>query len=306
MDRGRPKKRTGDLSSSPLRRKPSIHSTTTHNTPEEQKAFETLPSGIRASDVSSQMSPTEIDILRKQAIGQASRFEILNAKDVEDLSRELRALDERCTYLRTTHRSLRSGRRNLHSRICTYLRSPRTARFSHESILKQEEALSELDSSIDDWVSKLEAAENRRTRVRQKLLEHVAGALLLPAQSPGSGEMGRRREQEMNTPPRSPVKEAYKEKDRSPVRLAAEVEVSTPEEAKRREVESIRIYADSDVYALLADVEAEITRMSSEGERDKEGRERNERGERAKEAGVMLNAVAFEGLTGSPARNNAW
>lgn len=55
------------------------------------------------------------------------------------------------------------------------------ARFSPESMLKQEEALTELDASIDDWATKLEMAENRRTRVRQKLLEHVAAAAVLMA-----------------------------------------------------------------------------------------------------------------------------
>lgn len=47
-------------------------------------------------------------------------------------------------------------------------------------MLRQEESLIELDASIDDWFDKLEMAENRRMRVRQKLLEHVAAALLLP------------------------------------------------------------------------------------------------------------------------------
>jgi len=81
-------------------------------------------------------------------------------------------------------------------------------------MLKQEEALSELDSSIDDWVSKLEQAENRRTRVRQKLLEHVAAALIM---QPVAGVERRENEHnmhivtqmvqgEMNTPPRSPTK----------------------------------------------------------------------------------------------------
>lgn len=55
-------------------------------------------------------------------------------------------------------------------------------KFSQDSLLKQEEALAELDNSIDDWVNKLEQAENRRTRVRQKLLEHVAAAATLPVQ----------------------------------------------------------------------------------------------------------------------------
>ena len=42
--------------------------------------------------------------------------------------------------------------------------------------------MAELDASIDEWFSKLELAENRRMRIRQKLLEHVAAALLLPVE----------------------------------------------------------------------------------------------------------------------------
>lgn len=68
-----------------------------------------------------------------------------------------------------------------------------------------------------------------------------------------------------STPPRSPIKGI------SPVREAP-VEVEIPRElteaelkqkrdSRRKAVESIRIYADSDVFALLADVEDEINRM---------------------------------------------
>jgi hypothetical protein len=159
-------------------------------------------------------------------------------------------------------------------------------------LLKQEEALSELDTSIDDWVSKLEAADNRRTRIRQKLLEHVAAALIMQpteqqsqAQALPNGE---------NTPPRSPVKEQ---------RLAEEVRVSSPESIcsrRRGDVESIRIYADSDVYALLADVEEEINRMRYQAESDKnqekEKEEREKREENAISAGITLKAVAFSGV----------
>jgi len=125
-----------------------------------------------------------------------------------------------------------------------YLKSPRVAKFSHESILKQEEALIELDLSIDDWATKLDQAENRRIRVRQKLLEHVAAAITLstaPSTTVTNGE---------DTPPRSPDK------------------LLSPEQQNRRDVESIRIYADSDVYALLADVENEIDRMVEWNEMD--------------------------------------
>jgi hypothetical protein len=128
-----------------------------------------------------------------------------------------------------------------------YLKSPRVAKFSHESLLKQEEALLELDLSIDDWATKLDQAENRRIRVRQKLLEHVAAAITLSTASSTTVACTPNGE---DTPPRSPDK------------------LLSPEQQNRRDVESIRIYADSDVYALLADVEKEIGRMAEWNEMD--------------------------------------
>lgn len=153
-------------------------------------------------------------------------------------AQELRNLDERTEYLRRTYHSLRAGRRNLHSRICQYLRSPRMAKFSHESMLKQEEALAELDSSIDDWVNKLEQAENRRTRIRQKLLEHVAAAVTLPVSGAvgvseslqlalGVGAAPPTAPANLSTPPRSPVKSSFTPRvecsSPSPQRVVAQV-----------------------------------------------------------------------------------
>ncbi|KAK0109331.1 hypothetical protein ONS96_003150 [Cadophora gregata f. sp. sojae] len=333
MDRGRPKKRSPSEGSpvkrSSSKRSPSIPASTGNppsrtqtqsptNSPrdrsEEQRAFEHLPTGHSATTAHTHLPSSEIATLRKQAIGQASRFQVLCTKDVEGLSRELRALDERCEYLRKTHRSLRSGRRNLHERICTYLRSPRVARFSHESMLRQEEALSELDTSIDDWVSKLEQAENRRTRVRQKLLEHVAAALLMnPASSPtseeaiglllGNGGAGSENVKAQvtsqahapNTPPRSPTKSSSPERLE---RVVEEVKVSSPEaplRMSRRCVESIRIYADSDISALMADVEDEIKRMGEEPSLDATTPVAEQKAEEPP-LPMLLNAVAFEGM----------
>lgn len=211
-------------------------------------------------------------------------------------------MDERTEYLRRTYASLRAGRRNLHSRICQYLRSPRVAKFSHDSMLKQEEALAELDASIDDWVGKLEQAENRRTRVRQKLLEHVAAAATMPL-SPGSVKgvseslqmaIGIRPPPSLpagsiSTPPRSPTRQPYSNQySPTPQRFVPSTIMEQPlgeevagaaagvglgigqaspsshgDEAQRRaDIQSIRIYAGDDVYALLADVENEFTKMS--------------------------------------------
>jgi hypothetical protein len=239
-----------------------------------------------------QLELSELILLQKQAYEQVGRFEILKAEDVEALSKELRHLDQKTEYLRRTYTALRSGRKNLHSRICQYLRSPRVAKFSNESMLKQEEALTELDASIDDWVNKLEQAENRRTRVRQKLLEHVAAAVCLPI-----GGSNMTQESPLNvtsssgicdisTPPRSPSKETCvsprtMSSSPSPHRVVAQVpstileQPAIEEEAMRvkdervmssgslnqSDGESIRIYAGDDVYTLLADVEDEITRM---------------------------------------------
>ena len=100
-----------------------------------------------------------------------------------------------------------------------------------------------------------------------------------------------------NTPPRSPTKSA------SPARLADPVKVfaASPEPMSRREVESIRIYADSDVYALLADVEEEINRMGQADASSEMGQKSEMQGVQEKDvsnamaAGITLNAVAFSG-----------
>ncbi len=159
---------------------------------------------------------------------------------------ELRAIDERCEYLRKTFKSLRAGRQRLHSRMLTYLRRNDTAIFSRESLVKQEEALAELDASVDDWNSKLEQAENRRLRVRQKLLEHVAAALLL---DPGAAMSPPTTLLPPITPPESPAK------GQSPFRV------------DRKDVESIKIYADDEVLDLFASIEQAIGDMCQSAEK---------------------------------------
>ncbi|KAI3579737.1 Up-regulated during septation-domain-containing protein [Fusarium oxysporum f. sp. albedinis] len=181
----------------------------------EQKAFEPLPIGLKQADAFEQLEQSELTLLQKKAFDQVRRFDILKPADVEMLSKELRHLDERTEYLRHTYNALRIGRQNLHSRVCQYLRSSSIAKFSHELLLKQEEVLASLDASIDDWVMKLEQAENRRTRVHQKLLEHIAVAACLPVggltttpepqqtNTPASGTG------DISTPLRSPSKEIF-------------------------------------------------------------------------------------------------
>lgn len=110
------------------------------------------------------------------------------------------------------------------------------ANISRDSILKQEEALADIDGSIDDWIRKSEQAEDRRTHIRQKLLEHVAAALTLkPNGAAGSSNLP-----EQHTPPESPEHDD---------------DFLT---SRRRDVQSIKIYADAGVAALLAEIDKEI------------------------------------------------
>ena len=205
------------------------------NVPEYYYESVDLPNGYKPTDAVNEILEAEAKSLKKQAIRHAEKFEVLEMKDVTILSQELELLDERCEYLGSTYKSLRQGRKNLHTRMIAYLRSPRMANFSRESILKQEEALAELDISIDDWVAKLEAAEERKTTIRQKLLQHVAAALTLPTTS-----MHRPTYYDEATPPVSPEK------------------AGDYFSSKRKDVESIRIYADEGVAALLEEIEREI------------------------------------------------
>ncbi|PGH23528.1 hypothetical protein AJ80_02482 [Polytolypa hystricis UAMH7299] len=205
-------------------------------------AYSSLPSGLAPEKASEVLSYSEVTRLQDQARKQAQKFEVLKYGEVKSLSRELRALDKRCEYLRETYNSLRAGRRSLHTRMISYLRSPRVSKFSREGILKQEEALSELDQSIDEWVTKLELAENRRTRIRQKLLEHMAGAMILRYPPAVTDPF-----LDHQTPPRSPLK------------------TDSPASINRRDVESIRIYAGAELQALFVNIEKEMERMVDHG-----------------------------------------
>ncbi|KAJ4131241.1 hypothetical protein NW765_017133 [Fusarium oxysporum] len=232
----------------------------------EQKAFEPLPIGLKQADASEQLERSERPLLQKEAFDQVKRFEILKAADIETLSKELHHLDERTKYLRDTYNGLRKGRRNLHSRICQHLRSSRIAKFSHELLLKQEEVLASLDASIDDWAMKLEQAENRRTRVHQKLLEHIAAAASLPVggltttpepqqtNTPASGTAN------ISTPSRSPSKEIF-----TPARPASTS--SSPQRAVARVLSTV---VEQSIIGKAATREPEqrVTRTASPNRAD--------------------------------------
>jgi len=205
-------------------------------------------------------------------------------------------------------------------------------------MLKQEEALAELDVSIDNWISKYEQVENRRTRVRQKLLEHLCAAMTLavpsttatqsaPAVPPASaGSTGCETHQNVSdveasswvpsmggtTFPMTHVRTASGDsvgssssdsshcgtgtstgagaqvpngtiiKQPTVKEMAATLAPDDDDDggdddggshtsrSTHGDAESIRVYADSDVYALIADVESDFTRMSTDSGDDKD------------------------------------
>ena len=154
----------------------------------------------------------------------------------------MRLLEQRCAYLRRTYSSLKEGRRDLHARMIDYLQSPRTASFSRENMLKQELALVELDESIDEWLNKLEEAEARKMLIRKKLLEHTAATLTVKPL--------------IVKRPLSPSPEEHP--DCMKIKPQSIRYSNRSFSIERRDVESIRVYADLGVASLLADIEREI------------------------------------------------
>lgn len=130
-----------------------------HRKPRRRKSSTTdatLPRGIRPSEASTQFSSTDIEMLQQAAKLQTENYAVLRPGDVRFLQKELAQLDSRCQYLKETQKSLRAGRKTLQTRMLSYLRSSRSGIFSRESLLKQEEALAELDDAIEDWDRKVE------------------------------------------------------------------------------------------------------------------------------------------------------
>ena len=118
--------------------------------------------------------------------------------------------------------------------MVSVLKSPRTATFSRDHLIRQEEALLDLDISINEWLVKLSAVESGRQKAQQKLLEHTAAVIYMTGLPNACDETSMNQQ----TPPRSPQKLNFG--------------------TERREVESIRVYADSGVASLLASIEQEI------------------------------------------------
>ncbi|KAM5429710.1 hypothetical protein McanMca71_006160 [Microsporum canis] len=151
-----------------------------------------LPPGYSIQTASMLLTCQEIEELQSQARRRGQRFEVLKYSEVSSLTQEMHTLNKHCKYLRDTHVALRSDRQRLHGRVISYLKSASgVSSFSPEGVLKQEEALLEIDQSIDEWATKLEYAEERRAKIQQKLLEHMVAILNLP--QPAAKESGHNR-----------------------------------------------------------------------------------------------------------------
>ncbi len=109
-------------------------------------------------------------------------------------------------------------------------------------MVQKVETLIELDETIDEWAKKLERAEDQRLRARQKLLEHISTVLTIPPTNEKAGNGVPM--VVMPTPPESPE---------TPLSRRPETPMS-----QRPGAESIRIFAASDVQALLMDIDREI------------------------------------------------
>ena len=83
MERGRPRRRNDtSIGAGTPKRSASKRSKSA-----ERRAFEQLPRGCKVGDVANMLNQTEMAAIQRQAIGQASRFEVLRKEDVDALSR---------------------------------------------------------------------------------------------------------------------------------------------------------------------------------------------------------------------------
>jgi hypothetical protein len=112
-------------------------------------------------------------------------------------------------------------------------------------MLQKVETLADLDDTIDEWAKKLERAEDQRLRARQTLLEHIAAVLVIRPVIDTKGAtcegLGVGREQ---TPPQSPES------------------LKSPPMTTSYDAESIRIYAGSEMHALLGVLNRETSALS--------------------------------------------
>ena len=133
-------------------------------------------------------------------------------------------------------------------RLC--LDDPSKGPSLRDQVSKQEAALRDIDDSVDEWTSKMEAAVDRKQLIQAKLSQHLAAVLAMPD---FRGENGRLSDEQ--TPPRSPERNMGEQ-------IVEEAGFESLDDEKlKREVESITIYADSGVASLLRSIEQEIDQM---------------------------------------------
>ena len=82
VDRGRRRKKT-ENSNGPLLK----GSKSKRCSSKERRAFEQLPKGWKGCEAITMLKPAEVNAIQQQALGQASRFEVLRKEDVDSLSK---------------------------------------------------------------------------------------------------------------------------------------------------------------------------------------------------------------------------
>lgn len=92
MERGRPSRRNESIAAlAPVTTTPAAgglkRAGSRRSKSAERRAFEQLPRGCKVGEVAALLSPTEMATIQRQAVGQASRFEVLRKEDVDALSR---------------------------------------------------------------------------------------------------------------------------------------------------------------------------------------------------------------------------
>ena len=132
--------------------------------------------------------------------------------------------------------------------MIAYIELAETSHISRESILRQEEALMQLDTRIDSWITRLKRTETRRTELRQQLMEHITAILTVESQDDGESvyeTVVEKRPPPRYPPPSGPLPPRPKDPRRAQAR-------------ERTESQATTVYDDPGVASLLNDIDHEL------------------------------------------------
>lgn len=154
------------------------------------------------------------------------------------------------------HSSVQARQCSLRSQVFQSLASTLITNPSHAFLQVNEQILAEADASVNNLVAKLQLVENRRIRVRQKLLEHIAAATTLPVPN-YHADCARELQQQNIVTASSPRGRLPLRSQNRPDGGATSGGIETKSKSQQPEIETIACY--NQAHSVVKNVAGKIT-----------------------------------------------